>query len=49
MSIEKDSSGLPEIDVRRRTTKVNFGLVGGVLLFFVVAAAITAWLWWTRR
>ncbi len=49
MSIDKESNGLPEMDVRRRHTKVNLGLVGGVLLFFVVAGAVTLWLWVTRR
>ena len=34
MSIDKESNGLPQVDVKRRTTKVNFGIVIGVALFF---------------
>ena len=34
---------MPEIDVGRRTTKVNFGTIGGVVLFLIVAAAVIIW------
>lgn len=43
MSIDKESTGLPEIDVHRRTTKVNLAMAGGILLFFAVIAAIIGW------
>ena len=48
MSIEKESSGLPEVDVKRRTTKVNLSIVIGVLLFFVTMGAVVWWFWFTR-
>ncbi|MES2695703.1 MAG: hypothetical protein V4773_19675 [Verrucomicrobiota bacterium] len=44
MSIEKESSGLPEVNVHKRTTKVNLSIIGGVLLFFVIMAAVVIWL-----
>jgi hypothetical protein len=43
MSIDKESSGMPEIDVGRRTTKVNFGTMIGVVLFLAVGAAVIIW------
>ncbi|HUR56477.1 MAG TPA: hypothetical protein VM029_02125 [Opitutaceae bacterium] len=44
MSIEKDSSGVPQVDVHRRTTKVNFSIVIGVGIFLAAMAALVAWL-----
>lgn len=48
MSIERDSSGLPQVDIHKRTTKVNFTIVIGVAIFFAAMAAVV---WWfaTRR
>lgn len=43
MSIEKTSSGVPEIDPKRRTTKVNFGIIAGIVLFLVIAAGVMVW------
>lgn len=43
MSIDKESTGMPEIDVHRRTTKVNLAIIVGVLAFFVVVAAVIIW------
>lgn len=43
MSIDKEGTGLPEIDLNRRTTKVNLATMGGVLLFFVLAGAVIIW------
>lgn len=43
MSIDKESTGVPEFNVHRRTTKVNVGIVVGVVLFLLVAAAVIAW------
>ncbi len=34
---------MPEIDVHRRTTKVNFGIIGSLVLFFVIAGAAIIW------
>ena len=44
MSIDKNSTGLPEVNVHRRTTKVNFSIVIGVGIFFAAMAALVAWL-----
>ncbi len=43
MSIDKHSSGMPEIDVHRRTTKVNIGTMVAVIVFFIIAAAVILW------
>ncbi|HWL15099.1 MAG TPA: hypothetical protein VNR00_05810 [Opitutus sp.] len=43
MAIDKESSGLPEVDIKRRTTKVNLGVVVGVVVFLVAMAAIVYW------
>jgi hypothetical protein len=43
MSIEKESNGLPEIEVKRRTTRVNLSMVVGILIFFAVAVAVAFW------
>ena len=45
MSIEKESSGFPEVDVHKRTTKVNFGIVIGVAIFFAAMAGVGWWFW----
>ena len=45
MSIEKESSGLPEVNVHKRTTKVNFGIVIGVAIFFAAMSGVIWWLW----
>ena len=33
------------VNVSKRTTKVNIGMVIGVVLFFVVCAVMVAWIW----
>lgn len=43
MSIQKESDGFPEVNVHRRTTKVNISMIAAVLLFFAVAAGIAVW------
>ena len=43
MSIEKESSGLPEMNVHKRTTKVNFSIVIGVAVFLGAMAIV---IWW---
>lgn len=45
MSIDKSSSGLPEMNVHRKTTKVNLSMVVGVVIFFVVTFSIVWWFW----
>lgn len=34
---------MPEVDVHRRTTKVNFATAIGVIVFLVVAALVILW------
>ena len=38
MSIDKDSDGLPGVNVHRRTTKVNLWMIAAILAFFAVSA-----------
>lgn len=40
MAIDKESSGLPEVDLHRKTTKVNLAMIVAVGLFFVVTFAL---------
>lgn len=46
MSIDKESTGMPEINPRRRTTKVNFVMIIAVGLFFVAMGLVA---WWVAR
>jgi hypothetical protein len=48
MSIEKEGSGFPEVDVHKRTTKVNLSIVIGIALFFAAMFAVAAWFWASR-
>lgn len=48
MSIDKESSGIPEMNVHKRTTKVNLSIVAGVVLFLVMMGAVVVWLAATR-
>jgi hypothetical protein len=43
MSIDKNSSGLPNVDVRKRTTKVNLSIVVGVTIFFAITLGVVWW------
>jgi len=43
MSIEKESTGFPEVNPHRRTTKVNFSIVIGVVLFFAITLGVALW------
>jgi len=47
MAIDKDSSGLPEVDLNRPTTKVNLGIIAAAAIFFVVTFAIV--MFYARR
>jgi hypothetical protein len=49
MSIEKESSGLPQVDVHKRTTKVNLSIVIGIAIFFAAMFVVAAWFWSTRN
>jgi len=48
MSIEKESSGLPQVDVHKRTTKVNLSIIAGLLIFFAAMFGLVAWFWFSR-
>jgi hypothetical protein len=39
MSIDKESDGIPEVNVHRWTTKVNLWMIVAILAFFIVAGA----------
>jgi hypothetical protein len=43
MAIDKEGSGLPEVNFHRRRTKVNVGVVAGVVLFLVAMGLVVAW------
>lgn len=43
MSIDKESSGFPEVNVHRRTTKVNLSIIIGVGIFFAITASVLFW------
>jgi cell division protein FtsX len=43
MSIDKDSDGVPEVNLRRRTTKVNLVIIVAVSLFILCGVAA---MWW---
>lgn len=45
MSIDKTSSGLPEVDVQRRTTKVNLSVIIAVFLFLAAMGGFAFWVW----
>jgi hypothetical protein len=40
MAIDKESTGLPEVDVHRRTTKVNLSMIMAVGLFFAIVFTV---------
>lgn len=37
------SSNLPLIQPKKRTTKVNFGIVAGVLIFLAITISVVVW------
>ena len=43
MSIDKHSDGVPQINMAKRTSKVNLGVVVGVILFFAAMGAVAFW------
>ena len=44
MSIDKGSSGFPEVNVHRRTTKVNLWMIVGILIFLAATAMVAVWI-----
>lgn len=49
MAIDKESTGMPEMNVRKRTTKVNIAMVIGVVVFFAITFSILWWFWASNR
>lgn len=43
MAIDRQSNGIPEVDLHRRTTKVNLVMIVGVGLFYLLTFGL---LWW---
>ena len=43
MAFEPQTASKPLVDVHKRTTKVNIGVVIGVVLFLVVGIAVAIW------
>jgi len=43
MSIDKNSTGVPEINVHKRTTKVNLWMVAAVIVFLAFMAVTAVW------
>ena len=39
------NSNQPVVQVQKRTTKVNIGIIIGVILFFLIGAAAVMWFW----
>lgn len=40
MAIDKESDGVPEVDLSRRTTKVNLWMIVAIGLFFVITGLV---------
>jgi hypothetical protein len=45
MSIDKNSTGLPEVNLQHKTTQVNLWMVVGIVLFLAGAAAVAYVTW----
>ena len=43
MSIDKNSTGFPEVNLHKKTTQVNVGMVLGIVVFLLGAAAVAFW------
>lgn len=48
MSIDKESNGVPEVDMSKRTTKVNVSVILAVVTFFIIGG-IAMWWWVTHH
>lgn len=40
MSIDKNSDGVPEVNMAKRTSKVNLGVILGVVVFLAAMGAV---------
>jgi hypothetical protein len=43
MSIDKDSTGFPEVNLHKKTTQVNFGMTLAIVVFLLGAAVVAIW------
>jgi len=43
MGFEPQTAGQPLVNVRKRTTKVNFSMILGVLVFLVIGISVILW------
>jgi hypothetical protein len=43
MSIDKNSTGFPEVNLHKKTTQVNVGMTLGIVLFLLGTAAVAFW------
>ena len=43
MGFDPQTAGLPLVNVRKRTTKVNIFMAAAVLVFFVLGASVIFW------
>ena len=44
MAIDKESTGLPEFDTKRATTKVNLAIIVAAALFYALTFAVVFYL-----
>jgi hypothetical protein len=43
MAIDKESTGMPQVDFSRRTTKVNLWMIVAVGVFFILMAGLVVY------
>ena len=46
MSIDKNSNGLPGVNLQHKSTQVNLWMIVGVVLFLLGATAVAYWTSW---
>ena len=44
MAIDKESTGMPEVDLTRRTTKVNLSMIVAIGVFYAIAFGVLLFL-----
>ena len=44
MSINQGSSGFPEVNVHRRTTKVNLWMIAAIVMFLTLTGGAAFWI-----
>ena len=46
MSIDQGTSGFPEVNVHRRTTKVNLWMIAAIVMFLALTGTAAFWISW---